>query len=124
MTPTRLLILSIILALPALGACPEAEPGGDFPIPELVQVSEAEVAVDNTLIVDLVLVRPLEAPEWSVESDTITELERHSTLNTGRTPARFRFTPTAEHVGHHQLSFTVAAHDMSDTMTMDVEVVR
>jgi hypothetical protein len=116
-------LLFIVVTMVLSSACADSTGGGDYPIPNIINVTEARLHVNDTLIVDLELVDPLDDQEWTMESATITDLSEHSTLNVSRDPVRFRYTPVAAHVGHHFITFTVASNGMDDSMTMEVEVL-
>ena len=116
-------VVALVATITTLSGCYEATEGGDYPFPHIINVTEARLNVGETLVVDLFLVDPLDAPEWTYASETIPDLERSSTIDVTRDPVRFRYTPVAAHVGHHQLTFTVSAHSLSDSMTMDVTVL-
>lgn len=115
--------VALVVTVATLSGCYEATEGGDYPVPHIINVTEARLRVGETLVVELLLVDPLDEPEWTYTSETIPDLEHHSTIDVNREPVRFRYTPVASHVGHHQLTFTVSAHDLSDSMTMDVTVL-
>lgn len=118
---SSIIVLSVAMVYASSG-CYDANEGGVV-FPDVVTVSDCELHVDETLIIPLELEEPVPDAEWTFESESIPNLDRHARIVETDGHIRFRWTPTAAHVGRHEIFFTVTSGVLSDAMVVNVEVL-
>ena len=114
------LILPLILALAT--ACTAASGGGSDAI-ELLPIADQSIAVDQTLVIPLVVNNPDgETLEYVYQAPTVAGIDRVATIAGTPAGGEFRWTPLASHVGRHELTFIVdfVGGESSQAVVVDV----